>query len=48
MMPEMDGVDVCARFRRNLPLANAYLMLLTSLESRPTWWPGSTQARTII
>jgi len=33
-MPEMDGVDVCRQVRRNLPLANAYLMLLTSLESR--------------
>src|SRR5215218_6022577 len=34
MMREMDGVDVCRQVRRNLPLANAYLMLLTSLESR--------------
>ena len=34
MMPEMDGVDVCRQVRRELPLANTYLMLLTSLESR--------------
>jgi len=34
MMPEMDGVDVCRQVRHNLPLANAYLILLTSLESR--------------
>jgi phosphoserine phosphatase RsbU/P len=34
MMPEMDGADVCRQVRRDLPLANTYLMLLTSLESR--------------
>jgi CheY-like chemotaxis protein len=34
MMPHLDGVEVCRRVRRELPLANLYLMLLTSLESR--------------
>jgi DNA-binding response OmpR family regulator len=34
MMPKMDGAEVCRRVRRDLPLANMYLILLTSLESR--------------
>jgi sigma-B regulation protein RsbU (phosphoserine phosphatase) len=34
MMPELEGADVCRRVRQDLPLANMYLMLLTSLESR--------------
>ena len=34
MMPGMDGPDVCRRVRQELPLANMYLMLLTSLESK--------------
>jgi phosphoserine phosphatase RsbU/P len=34
MMPQMDGTDVCRRVRRELPLANMYLMLLTARESR--------------
>jgi len=34
MMPEVDGSDVCRRVRQQMPLANMYLMLLTSLESR--------------
>jgi CheY-like chemotaxis protein len=34
MMPHLEGVEVCRRVRRELPLANMYLMLLTSLESR--------------
>ncbi len=34
MMPHLEGADVCRRVRRELPLANMYLMLLTSLESR--------------
>ena len=34
MMPELDGADVCRRVRRDMPLANMYLVLLTSLESR--------------
>ena len=34
MMPEIDGADVCRRVRRDMPLANMYLVLLTSLESR--------------
>ncbi|HEX4347824.1 MAG TPA: response regulator transcription factor [Vicinamibacterales bacterium] len=34
MMPNMEGAEVCRRARRELPLANMYLILLTSLESR--------------
>jgi CheY-like chemotaxis protein len=34
MMPELDGPEVCRRVRRDLPLANMYLMLLTARESR--------------
>jgi phosphoserine phosphatase RsbU/P len=34
MMPHLEGADVCRRVRQELPLANMYLMLLTSLESR--------------
>jgi CheY-like chemotaxis protein len=34
MMPEMDGPDVCRRVRRELPLANMYLLLVTARESR--------------
>ena len=34
MMPELEGAEVCRRVRRERPLANMYLMLLTSLESR--------------
>jgi CheY-like chemotaxis protein len=34
MMPHLEGADVCRRVRREMPLANMYLMLLTSLESR--------------
>jgi sigma-B regulation protein RsbU (phosphoserine phosphatase) len=34
MMPELDGTEVCRRIRQQRPLANLYLMLLTSLESR--------------
>jgi phosphoserine phosphatase RsbU/P len=34
MMPHLEGADVCRRVRRDMPLANMYLMLLTSLESR--------------
>jgi sigma-B regulation protein RsbU (phosphoserine phosphatase) len=34
MMPEIEGADVCRRVRREMPLANMYLVLLTSLESR--------------
>jgi CheY-like chemotaxis protein len=34
MMPHLEGVEVCRRVRRELPLANMYLMLLTSLENR--------------
>jgi sigma-B regulation protein RsbU (phosphoserine phosphatase) len=33
MMPEMDGPEVCRRVRRDLPLANMYLVLLTARES---------------
>jgi phosphoserine phosphatase RsbU/P len=32
MMPEMDGPEVCRRVRRDLPLANMYLVLLTARE----------------
>ena len=34
MMPRLEGADVCRRVRRDMPLANMYLMLLTSLESK--------------
>jgi sigma-B regulation protein RsbU (phosphoserine phosphatase) len=34
VMPELEGAEVCRRVRRDMPLANMYLMLLTSLESR--------------
>ncbi len=34
MMPHLEGADVCRRVRQEMPLANMYLMLLTSLESR--------------
>jgi phosphoserine phosphatase RsbU/P len=34
VMPEMEGAEVCRLVRRDMPLANMYLMLLTSLESR--------------
>src|SRR5262245_2468941 len=34
MMPRMDGPEVLRRVRRERPLANLYLILLTALESR--------------
>jgi phosphoserine phosphatase RsbU/P len=34
MMPQLEGADVCRRVRGEMPLANMYLMLLTSLESK--------------
>jgi sigma-B regulation protein RsbU (phosphoserine phosphatase) len=34
MMPHVDGPEVCRRVRKDLPAANMYLILLTSLESR--------------
>jgi DNA-binding response OmpR family regulator len=34
MMPNLEGADVCRRVRLEMPLANMYLMLLTSLESK--------------
>jgi len=34
MMPHLEGADVCRRVRLELPMANMYLILLTSLESR--------------
>jgi sigma-B regulation protein RsbU (phosphoserine phosphatase) len=34
MMPHLEGADVCRRVRQEMPLANMYLMLLTTLESR--------------
>jgi len=34
MMPHLEGTEVCRRIRVELPLANMYLMLLTSLESK--------------
>jgi sigma-B regulation protein RsbU (phosphoserine phosphatase) len=34
MMPGMNGPDICRRVRADRPLANMYLVLLTSLESR--------------
>jgi len=34
MMPGMDGTEVCRRVRKELPLANMYLLLVTARESR--------------
>src|SRR3954463_1678881 len=34
MMPNVEGAEVCRRIRLELPLANMYLMLLTSLETK--------------
>lgn len=34
MMPHLDGPEVCRRVRKDLPLANMYLILLTSLDRR--------------
>ncbi len=34
MMPNLEGADVCRRVRLEMPLANMYLILLTSLESK--------------
>jgi len=34
MMPKLEGADVCRRVRLEMPLANMYLMLLTSLETK--------------
>jgi CheY-like chemotaxis protein len=34
VMPGVDGAEVCRRVRRDMPLANMYLVLLTSLEGR--------------
>ena len=34
MMPGMDGPDVCRRVRKELPLANMYMLLVTARESR--------------
>src|SRR4051812_1400910 len=34
MMPNLEGAEVCRRVRLEMPLANMYLMLLTSLESK--------------
>jgi DNA-binding response OmpR family regulator len=34
MMPNVEGAEVCRRIRLEMPLANMYLMLLTSLESK--------------
>jgi len=34
MMPHLDGPEVCRRVRKELPLANMYLILLTSLDHR--------------
>ena len=34
MMPNVEGAEVCRRVRLEMPLANMYLMLLTSLESK--------------
>src|SRR3954470_19474611 len=31
MMPNVEGAEVCRRVRGEMPLANMYLMLLTSL-----------------
>jgi phosphoserine phosphatase RsbU/P len=34
MMPELDGPEVCRKVRRELPLANMYLILVTAREGR--------------
>ena len=34
MMPRIEGSEVCRRVRLEMPLANMYLMLLTSLEGK--------------
>ena len=34
MMPELDGPEVCRRVRRELPVANMYLILVTAREGR--------------
>ncbi|HKT82077.1 MAG TPA: response regulator transcription factor [Vicinamibacterales bacterium] len=34
MMPLVDGPEICRRVRTDLPLANMYLILLTSLDKR--------------
>ena len=34
MMPHVEGAEVCRRVRLEMPLANMYLILLTSLESK--------------
>ena len=34
MMPNLDGPEVCRRMRTERPLANMYLILLTSLDAR--------------
>jgi phosphoserine phosphatase RsbU/P len=34
MMPEVDGLEVCRRVRRELPFANMYLILVTARETR--------------
>src|SRR3954469_5186171 len=34
MMPQLEGAEVCRRVRLEMPLANMYLMLLPSFESK--------------
>ena len=34
MMPKLNGLEVCRKVRTELPLANMYLILLTSLDGR--------------
>jgi phosphoserine phosphatase RsbU/P len=34
MMPELDGPEVCRRVRRELPVANMYMILVTAREGR--------------
>jgi CheY-like chemotaxis protein len=34
MMPELDGPEVCRRVRKELPVANMYLILVTAREGR--------------
>src|SRR6185503_3505769 len=34
MMPELDGPEVCRRVRRELPVANVYMILVTAREGR--------------
>ena len=34
MMPRIEGADVCRRVRREMPLANMYLILVTAREAR--------------